>query len=148
MGKDGILKSTAVVSACTALSRILGIVRNVLMATMFGTSLVQSAFVVAFRIPNLFRRLFGEGALSAGRTPPNMWVRDDLCGFTSRSRGERYSTSRRYINGMLQHVTTDSTAFPKKSSGSIAVILSKPGIYMFDRIAARELIRNLPSKEP
>jgi len=39
------------------------------MATLFGTSLVQSAFVIAFRIPNLFRRLFGEGALSAAFVP-------------------------------------------------------------------------------
>ncbi len=63
------MRSTAVVSVCTALSRILGLTRNVLMASMFGTSLVQSAFVIAFKIPNLFRRLFGEGALSAAFIP-------------------------------------------------------------------------------
>jgi putative peptidoglycan lipid II flippase len=53
----------------TGLSRILGLVREWLMAYFFGTSLQKSAFDVAFRIPNLFRRLFGEGALSAAFIP-------------------------------------------------------------------------------
>jgi putative peptidoglycan lipid II flippase len=48
---------------------VLGLVREVLMAVIFGTSLAKSAFDVAFRIPNLFRRLFGEGALSAAFVP-------------------------------------------------------------------------------
>lgn len=64
-----ILKSTAVVSLGTGVSRILGLVREILMAHYFGTSLAKSAFDVAFRIPNLFRRLFGEGALSAALVP-------------------------------------------------------------------------------
>ncbi len=64
-----LLKSTAVVSLGTGVSRILGLVREVLMAHYFGTSLAKSAFDVAFRIPNLFRRLFGEGALSAALVP-------------------------------------------------------------------------------
>lgn len=53
----------------TALSRILGFAREILMARLFGTSLAKSAFDVAFRVPNLFRRLFGEGALSAAFIP-------------------------------------------------------------------------------
>jgi putative peptidoglycan lipid II flippase len=64
-----VIRSTASISRFTALSRALGLVREILMATTFGTSLVQSAFVVAFTIPNLFRRLFGEGALSAAFIP-------------------------------------------------------------------------------
>ncbi len=64
-----ILRSTAVVSLGTGVSRILGLVREILMAHYFGTSLAKSAFDVAFRIPNLFRRLFGEGALSAALVP-------------------------------------------------------------------------------
>jgi len=64
-----ILRSTATVSLLTGLSRILGLVREILMAGFFGTSLAKSAFDVAFRIPNLFRRLFGEGALSAAFVP-------------------------------------------------------------------------------
>ena len=64
-----VLRSAAVVSAGTALSRVLGLVREMLMAYYFGTSLAKSAFDVAFRFPNLFRRLFGEGALSAAFIP-------------------------------------------------------------------------------
>ncbi|MDP6631417.1 MAG: murein biosynthesis integral membrane protein MurJ [Kiritimatiellia bacterium] len=64
-----IFKSTAVVSLGTGVSRALGLFREILMAHYFGTSLAKSAFDVAFRAPNLFRRLFGEGALSAGLVP-------------------------------------------------------------------------------
>ncbi len=64
-----VIRSAAVVGACTGISRVLGLLRNVLMAAYFGTSLAQSAFVVAFCVPNLFRRLFGEGALSAAFVP-------------------------------------------------------------------------------
>ncbi len=66
---DRVIGSARVVSACTGLSRILGLVREILMASLFGTSLAKSAFDVAFCLPNLFRRLFGEGALSAAFVP-------------------------------------------------------------------------------
>lgn len=66
---DSVIRSTATVSICTGLSRVLGFAREILMAALFGTSLAQSAFVVAFKIPNLFRRLFGEGALSSAFVP-------------------------------------------------------------------------------
>ena len=69
MTQDRVIRSAAVVAVCTALSRALGLLRLILMAAFFGTSLAQSAFVIAFRIPNLFRRLFGEGALSAAFIP-------------------------------------------------------------------------------
>ncbi len=75
MSKD-VLKSTAVVGLGTGLSRLLGLVREILMAVVFGTSLAKSAFDVAFRIPNLFRRLFGEGALSAVFVPVFTEVRE------------------------------------------------------------------------
>lgn len=64
-----IVKSAAVVGVCTVLSRLLGLIRQILMASIFGTSLAQSAFVVAFKIPNLFRAIFGEGALTAAFVP-------------------------------------------------------------------------------
>ncbi|MBN1557514.1 MAG: murein biosynthesis integral membrane protein MurJ, partial [Lentisphaerae bacterium] len=66
---DRLVRHTAVVGSWTGLSRLLGFVREILMAALFGTSTAQSAFVVAFRIPNLFRRLFGEGALSSAFVP-------------------------------------------------------------------------------
>lgn len=58
-----------VVSVFTFLSRILGMVRDVGMAALFGNGPVMDAFTVAFRIPNLFRRLFGEGALTTAFLP-------------------------------------------------------------------------------
>jgi putative peptidoglycan lipid II flippase len=64
-----LLRSAGVVSSLTLLSRLLGLTRDVLMAGLFATGLSMSAFVVAFTIPNLFRRLFGEGALSAALVP-------------------------------------------------------------------------------
>lgn len=63
------LRNAVTVGGFTALSRILGLVREILMATFFGTTLVKSAFDLAFRIPNLFRAIFGEGALSQAFIP-------------------------------------------------------------------------------
>lgn len=68
--KDGkVIRSAGVVGSFTLLSRGLGMVRDIVIAYYFGTSLMASAFFVAFTIPNLFRRLFGEGALSAAFIP-------------------------------------------------------------------------------
>ncbi|MEW6170656.1 MAG: lipid II flippase MurJ, partial [Candidatus Omnitrophota bacterium] len=64
-----ILKSAGVISLATFISRILGFVRDVLMAALFGTTGVMEAFVVAFRIPNLLRDLMGEGAMNAAFVP-------------------------------------------------------------------------------
>ena len=56
-------------SLWTLLSRITGLVRDTLMAAMFGASAMTDAFNVAFRIPNLFRRILGEGAFSLAFVP-------------------------------------------------------------------------------
>lgn len=60
-----IAKSASTVSAAVMCSRVLGLVREQIFAGMFGAGLAYDAFVVAFRIPNLLRDLFAEGALSA-----------------------------------------------------------------------------------
>lgn len=57
------------VAGLTLVSRISGLARDAICSRVFGTSAVWSAFVTAFIIPNLFRRLFGEGALSAAFIP-------------------------------------------------------------------------------
>jgi len=69
MEGHGFLHFARTVSACTFLSRILGLVRDVLCASVFGAGGVWDAFVVAFRVPNLFRRMFGEGSLSLAFIP-------------------------------------------------------------------------------
>ncbi len=64
-----LLKAMATVSSMTLLSRILGFVRDALIARMFGAGLATDAFFVAFRIPNLLRRMFAEGAFSQAFVP-------------------------------------------------------------------------------
>ncbi len=59
----------ATVGSITILSRVLGFVRDVLIAAVLGTSSVADAFFVAFRVPNMFRRLFAEGAFDAAFIP-------------------------------------------------------------------------------
>jgi putative peptidoglycan lipid II flippase len=56
-------------SVLTLASRVLGMARETVMANYFGTGAVSSAFAVAFKVPNLFRKLLGEGALSAAFIP-------------------------------------------------------------------------------
>jgi len=67
--KGGLLKSSAVVAVMTMLSRVLGLVRDVVVAVFFGASAGADAFFVAFKIPNFFRRLFAEGAFSQAFVP-------------------------------------------------------------------------------
>jgi putative peptidoglycan lipid II flippase len=59
----------ATVGGMTILSRVLGFIRDVLIAAVLGTSYVADAFFVAFRVPNMFRRLFAEGAFDAAFIP-------------------------------------------------------------------------------
>ncbi|MSU47291.1 MAG: murein biosynthesis integral membrane protein MurJ [Lacunisphaera sp.] len=63
------LKNISVVATATVVSRVLGLVREIFIAAVFGTSALNSAFVSAFTLPNLFRRLLGEGALTAAFVP-------------------------------------------------------------------------------
>ncbi len=62
-------KSAGTIGAFTALSRVLGFIRDIIIATVFGTGLAAEAFVVSFRIPNLLRDLVGEGATNAAFVP-------------------------------------------------------------------------------
>ena len=63
------LRASMIVSAATMLSRITGFVRDVLLAQILGAGFAADIFVIAFRLPNLFRRLFGEGAFNAAFVP-------------------------------------------------------------------------------
>lgn len=64
-----LLQSTSVVSGMTLISRILGLVRDIVLARYFGAGIVMDAFIVANRIPNMLRRFFAEGAFSQGFVP-------------------------------------------------------------------------------
>ncbi|MFA4913294.1 MAG: lipid II flippase MurJ, partial [Burkholderiaceae bacterium] len=64
-----LFRSAATISSFTFLSRITGLVRDILIARAFGVGPLTDAFWVAFRIPNLLRRLFAEGAFSQAFVP-------------------------------------------------------------------------------
>ncbi|QCI21631.1 murein biosynthesis integral membrane protein MurJ [Buchnera aphidicola (Hyadaphis tataricae)] len=64
-----LLKSLISVSLMTLISRILGFIRDILIASIFGVSIFTDAFFVSFKIPNLLRRIFSEGAFSQAFVP-------------------------------------------------------------------------------
>jgi len=64
-----LIASTSIFGFFTLISRILGYVRDILIAIFLGTSLFADAFFVAFRLPNTFRRLFAEGTFNAAFIP-------------------------------------------------------------------------------
>ncbi len=64
-----LVKNAGIISGATLLSRVLGFVRDMVIASYLGTSIYADAFFVAFRIPNLLRRLFGEGSLTSAFVP-------------------------------------------------------------------------------
>ena len=68
-GAGGVLRHVFTVGGLTAASRVLGLVREMLQARLIGAGVEQSAFTLAFAIPNMARKLFGEGALTAAFVP-------------------------------------------------------------------------------
>ena len=66
---SGLLRSASVISAATMTSRLLGLIRDQVLAYLFGAGNAMDAFYVGFRIPNLMRDLFAEGAMSAAFVP-------------------------------------------------------------------------------
>ena len=68
-GHRGPLRHVFTVGGFTAFSRVLGLVREMLQSRLIGAGVEQSAFVLAFAIPNMARKLFGEGALTAAFVP-------------------------------------------------------------------------------
>lgn len=92
----GLLRSATTVAAMTMISRVLGFVRDMLMAGVVGTGMVADAFVVAFRFPNLFRRLFAEGAFNAAFVPL----------FARRLEGEGQAEAARFAEEVLAALLT------------------------------------------
>jgi putative peptidoglycan lipid II flippase len=100
-----IVRATSVMGSATFLSRILGLVRDIVIAGFFGAGRVTDAFFIAFAIPNLLRRLLGEGTLTASFVP----VYTD------------YLTHRPHEAPQVVHVTTTVVA-------SLLIILTAVGI--------------------
>ena len=81
-----LLSSTYVFSFFTLLSRILGYLRDILIAIFLGASIFADAFFVAFRLPNTFRRLFAEGTFNAAFIPS--YVSEKV---KSKERGKKFA---------------------------------------------------------
>src|SRR5579871_1249833 len=64
-----IIRAIATVGGFTGLSRIFGLVRESLLSHILGASIISDAFLVAFKFPNFFRRIFAEGAFNAAFVP-------------------------------------------------------------------------------
>lgn len=69
MGKGHLVKAAGIIGLMTLTSRVLGMIRDIVTAKQFGTSWQWDAFIYAFMLPNFFRRLVGEGALSTAFIP-------------------------------------------------------------------------------
>ena len=67
--KNSLFKPTLLVAGLTSLSRIVGLVRDVLISNVLGVSYITDIFIVALRIPNIFRRITAEGAFSSAFIP-------------------------------------------------------------------------------
>ncbi len=67
--RPSVRRSAFIIGVCTLVSRVLGMARDILCSHFFGAGMLWDAFLIAWRIPNLFRRLFGEGALTAAFVP-------------------------------------------------------------------------------
>ena len=81
--ESGIVRGASIIAAATMLSRILGLIREQVFAYLFGAGFYTDAFNIAFRIPNLLRDLFAEGAMSSAFVPVYTQARKD--------RGEAYA---------------------------------------------------------
>ncbi|KHS92777.1 membrane protein [Pectobacterium brasiliense] len=89
-----LLKSLAAVSSMTMLSRVLGFARDAIVARIFGAGMATDAFFVAFKLPNLLRRIFAEGAFSQAFVPI-------LAEYKSQQGDEATRTFLAYVSGML-----------------------------------------------
>ncbi len=84
-----LVRATATIGSLTLVSRILGFLRDVLMARFVGAGMAADAFLIAFRLPNLFRALFAEGAFSAAFVP--MFSRTLAANPDDRNAGQRFA---------------------------------------------------------
>ncbi|EKA42511.1 murein biosynthesis integral membrane protein MurJ [Pseudomonas aeruginosa] len=98
-----LLKSLAAVSSITMLSRVLGFVRDTILARIFGAGLATDAFFVAFKLPNLLRRIFAEGAFSQAFVPI-------LAEYKNQQGEEATRTFIAYVSGLLTLVLALVTA--------------------------------------
>ncbi|POF87617.1 murein biosynthesis integral membrane protein MurJ [Pseudomonas putida] len=98
-----LLKSLAAVSSITMISRVLGFVRDTILARVFGAGAATDAFFIAFKLPNLLRRIFAEGAFSQAFVPI-------LAEYKTQQGEEATRTFIAYVSGLLTLVLALVTA--------------------------------------
>jgi putative peptidoglycan lipid II flippase len=100
MSNTKLLRSTGVIGSATIMSRVLGFIRDILIAGKFGTGIFAEAFFVAFRLPNMLRDMVGEGAMTAAIVPV-------LTEYShTKSREEYWQVARVILNLMLTVLIT------------------------------------------
>lgn len=107
-------RAFATVGGLTMVSRLLGFARDILIAAALGSGVVADAFFVAFRFPNLFRRLFGEGAFNAAFVPL----------FARRLEGEGEGEARKFAEESLSVLTAALIVF------SVLMMLAMPWLML------------------
>src|ERR1041385_3673912 len=110
-GRASVARNAGVISLAVTASRVLGFVRDQVFAALFGAGLQYDAFLTAFRIPNLLRDLFAEGALSAAFVTTFTQVQQ--------SKGRRRPRTKRLRDDL------HSGPAKQRSGGSVSVIESR-----------------------
>ncbi|WP_392559517.1 murein biosynthesis integral membrane protein MurJ [Orbus mooreae] len=114
-----LLKSLAAVSSMTMVSRVLGFIRDAIVARYFGAGMATDAFFVAFKLPNLLRRIFAEGAFSQAFVPI-------LAEYKSQQGDEAARTFVAYVAGLLTLVLAIVTAIGVLAA-PIIIFITAPG---------------------
>lgn len=127
--RQSLLRSTTLVSVMTFISRIVGFIRDMVLANFFGAAAGMDAFFVAFRIPNFMRRLFAEGAFAQAFVPvlaeyQKTRSADDVRVFISRVAG--------YLSSILSLVTVIGIV-----AAPVIIFLFAPG---FNQDSSRALL--------
>ncbi|MGE3313372.1 MAG: lipid II flippase MurJ, partial [Limisphaerales bacterium] len=107
------LKATGAIAVATLISRLLGLVREMVYARFMGNGWVASAFLLAFQIPNLFRRLLGEGALTAAFIPQ----------FKAKEKTEGEAAMWRSANAVLSGLIVAASIVVGVAIGVVSVLL-------------------------
>lgn len=120
-------------SGLTLVSRVLGLVRDAALAAGFGRGPITSAFLIGFIVPNLFRRLFGEGALSSAFIPTyTRLVRDDP------------AMARRFATATLGLLLLITAAITLIGEALLALVLSQVAMSEHTRLALELTVIMLP----
>lgn len=114
-----LLKSLAAVSSMTMVSRVLGFIRDAIVARYFGAGMATDAFFVAFKLPNLLRRIFAEGAFSQAFVPI-------LAEYKSQQGDEAARTFVAYVAGLLTLVLAIVTAIGVIAA-PVIIFITAPG---------------------